>query len=280
MSSTLFSGVASAQSANQNMTSNSTKHVVHIGERPELTASQTLASLTNDPIETKEVREVHKKVINGGFASLTSDGQIVVNTTAADLGVDFDLFAKYLINMQDINQVIRKGGISFDDHFEIKVANPSEIADKISGNDDQIYTPMYDPDAPYLSAYIIARSNYNALYSDWAALALGIYGNPLAAYTYTLAEWVKKVKPGGVWDYKAVPGYTPYNKLWTAILKNSREYKTSEWFGNYNYGYTGKLLFSLSILYTGGDVVSQITGGAPDDFEDKAAIAQGYNENS
>jgi hypothetical protein len=43
---------------------------------------------------------------------------------------------------------------------------------------------------------------------------------------------------------------------------------------------TGKLLFPLGILYTGGDVVSQITGGAPDDFQDKANIAQGYNENT
>ncbi len=81
-------------------------------------------------------------------------------------------------------------------------------------------------------------------------------------------EWFyKKMMPGGGWDYKVQPGYSPYNKEWTAYCKYDTEYRTSEWFGNYNYGLTGRFQFSLSVLKAGAGVAA---GGA-DSPEDTAA---------
>ncbi|WP_208643810.1 hypothetical protein [Paenibacillus barcinonensis] len=66
--------------------------------------------------------------------------------------------------------------------------------------------------------------------------------------------------------------------MWTARVKNGTQFSTSEWFGNYNYRFTGKELFSLSILFAGGDGAGIVFGSGPDDENDKAAIRQGYNE--
>ncbi|MFB5759570.1 polymorphic toxin type 44 domain-containing protein [Paenibacillus medicaginis] len=112
----------------------------------------------------------------------------------------------------------------------------------------------------------------------YRTLSSGIGSDPAAAYSGTAGYWVGKVRPKGAWDYKTVPGYTPYNKLWTARVKNGTEFRTSEWFGNYNYGFTGKELFSLSMLFAGGDGAGILFGNGPDNEEDKASIRQGYNE--
>lgn len=83
---------------------------------------------------------------------------------------------------------------------------------------------------------------------------------------------------GGDWDYKVVPGYSPYYKEWTAVQRYTTSTKTSEWFGNYNYGFTGSYLFSLSTLLAGGDGVSLIFHHTMDDLQDKTDVTQGYNE--
>ncbi|MGG6313780.1 polymorphic toxin type 44 domain-containing protein [Paenibacillus macerans] len=186
--------------------------------------------------------------------------------------------------MDDVNFAISVGGVSFDSNFDIKVASQNEITNIVFSNDlikkridEGLVHPYSDPGAPpTLQAYHIASNNYDYMERYLNAIAGGILGDPNKAVTAPIEMWVGKVKPNGEWDYKAVNGYKPYNKEWTAYTRNSIEIKTSEWFGNYNYGFTGSFIFSLSTLYTGGDLVSQIKNGAPDDFSDKQAIAQGY----
>ncbi|MCH1641388.1 polymorphic toxin type 44 domain-containing protein [Paenibacillus timonensis] len=244
-------------------------------------------SQTDLELTAEQYQEIHTKVVENNYVSLTNDGQIVISATAESIDIDPYLFNEYLANINTINHAIRSGGVKFDSNYNLQIAPVDEIAQIVYERDQQkkkelnnSIVPFSDPGAPpVLQAYTIARNNYLEMEQIWNSLALGIGGNASAATTYVLGFWVGKVKPGGAWDYKAVSGYTPYNKEWQARVRNGTEIRTSEWFGNYNYGFTGKFLFSLSILYTGGDVVSQITGGAPDDFSDKAAIAQGYNEN-
>lgn len=140
-------------------------------------------------------------------------------------------------------------------------------------------SPMIDPDQPpTLYAYSIASNNRDTLSAYYHAIADGIWGDPGAAYSATVGYWVAKVQEGGAWDYKVQPGYSPYYKLWTAVLKYDTEYRTSEWFGNYNYGLTGRFLFPLTTLLVGGDAVGILTSGGADDPADQQAITQGYNE--
>lgn len=86
--------------------------------------------------------------------------------------------------------------------------------------------------------------------------------------------WIAKVEPNGDWDYKTQHGYSPYNKTFCCgYSRNFHMHQTSEWIGNYNYGYTGKLLFSLSVLKLGSNAVS---GFDPKDVEDYPANEEGY----
>lgn len=239
-----------------------------------------------DPDLTQKLRQIHQKVVSKGLASLTDDGQIVISATASQIGVHPDLFDKYLESLENINSSIRIGGVSFDDQFNLVVGSTMEVVQDVyqkslqrRATEEQHVVPFNDPGAPVLQAYAIANSNYYTLVNYYNSIATGIWGDPLAAYSATLGMWIAKVAPGGDWDYKVVPGYAPYNREWEARTRTITKIATTEWFGNYNYGYTGKFLFPLSILKTGGDWVSIITGGAPDDFEDTAAITEGYNDN-
>lgn len=304
----MFSVGASAKTnsnaGSSSVASNSHKKIVHVGERPSLSGSETLATLTNDKEETKELKQIHKKIILSGLAHLKSDGEIVIDATASDVGVNQDLFNKYLENMQNVNSVIRKdGGTYFDKHFNIKIKPSSETSKTVPNNSTtldnnsanlvtsqskitlapnmQINPGGGGNEYPVLEAYKIADKNWQGLYNDWAALALGVFGNPTTAMSYVTSEWVKKVRPYGVWDYKRVSGYTPNTKKWDAIVKGGLvEVQNSDWFGNYNYGYTGKLIFPLSVLYTGGNVVSEIRNGAPDNFAAHQEIKEGYTQNT
>lgn len=98
------------------------------------------------------------------------------------------------------------------------------------------------------------------------------------AYSTTVGWWISKVQEGGAWDYKRVSGYKPWNKKWNAKQRWTTSVKTSEWFGNYNYGYTGHYLFTLNILLAGGDGVSLAFHHTFDDSQDKKDITQGYKE--
>jgi hypothetical protein len=80
------------------------------------------------------------------------------------------------------------------------------------------------------------------------------------------------VRENGAWDYKVHWTEPTYCFRVNGIDGN---HKTSEWFGNYNYGFTGKFLFSLDILHAGSYAVS---GFDPNDVTtDWPAIDLGYS---
>lgn len=95
-----------------------------------------------------------------------------------------------------------------------------------------------------------------------------------------LNYWIGKVQSGGAWDYKTVPGYSPWNTILclTYGINNSKVnyHRTSEFMGNYNYGFTGRMIFPLSILKVG----SNGAAGNPfvPDRDDYPAIEEGYND--
>lgn len=92
--------------------------------------------------------------------------------------------------------------------------------------------------------------------------------------------WIGKVQPGGIWDYKTVPGYSPYNSMFCLTygknLSKANYHRTSEFMGNYNYGFTGRMMFPLSFLKLGSNAV----GGNVfiPDADDYPAIEEGYSD--
>ncbi|MFC9706890.1 polymorphic toxin type 44 domain-containing protein [Paenibacillus sp. NPDC056933] len=238
--------------------------------------------------DLNSLKEIHQYVVDNGYASLNGDGTIAVNTSAIETVVESTLLDQYIDNLDGSNDVILAtgGGIKFDQNFDLQIGTQEEITESVFHQDqtgqfynDSVISIMADPDAPpYLNAYYMANQNRTEVKNYYMNLATGIWGNPQAAYSATVGMWVAKVQPGGVWDYKSVPYYYPARKLWTAKVKNGTELRTSEWFGNYNYGFTGKELFSLPILLLAGDAVGLATSYKIDDENDKNAVRQGYNE--
>ncbi len=94
------------------------------------------------------------------------------------------------------------------------------------------------------------------------------------AHYMTTVYWINKVKPGGEWDYKVQPGFSPYDKMFCSYYDLQHHHITSEYIGNFNYGYTGSFLYSLIALKTGSFVVS---GFDISDFDDWDAIEAGYD---
>ena len=120
----------------------------------------------------------------------------------------------------------------------------------------------------------ICRNNYQHLvsYHD-SMLTLEIMNPGLNAYVSTASYWVSLVREDGAWDYKSSSTYGPYNKLLCTYYDGEFHHITSEYFGNFNYGYTGSFLFSLDILHAGSYAVS---GFNPADQADWPAIDDGY----
>lgn len=82
----------------------------------------------------------------------------------------------------------------------------------------------------------------------------------------------------GPWDYKRVSGFSPYTKKWDAGTYSGRKIITTEYIGNYNYGFTGEFLFSLNTLYLGGQIANGLKFWQPEDENDRRAIREGYND--
>lgn len=120
----------------------------------------------------------------------------------------------------------------------------------------------------------ICENNYNHIVSYFnSMLIVQITTGALDPYIATVAYWVNLVREDGAWDYKSSDKYGPYNKLLCTYYDGKSHHITSEYFGNFNYGYTGAFLFSLDVLHAGSYAVS---GFDPADQEDWPAIDDGY----
>ncbi|WP_223204365.1 polymorphic toxin type 44 domain-containing protein [Alicyclobacillus suci] len=126
----------------------------------------------------------------------------------------------------------------------------------------------------------IVTTNYNQLASVYNS-ALQTYemtgeGDP---YSTASGWFAGKEAPGGAWDYKIQPGYSPWDKIFSCTTYHGVEDENSDWLGNYNYGYVGEYLFSESVLLTASwadGVMSGDTGA--NETEDENNIRSGYSD--
>jgi len=123
------------------------------------------------------------------------------------------------------------------------------------------------------------RQNIRNYYNQMVELK---YSNPkIVPYYATCQYWYAKIQPGGVWDYKVQSPYKPYNKYFcmTYGINDSKKnyHRTSEFMGNYNYGFTGRVLFNLTTLKLGSNYAASGNPFIPD-TDDYPAIEEGYND--
>ena len=120
----------------------------------------------------------------------------------------------------------------------------------------------------------MCENNYQTLVDYyWDMVDLQIYNPQLDPWLSTAGFWVGKVAEGGAWDYKTVNGFAPWYTEFCCYFNSNFQHVTSEYIGNFNYGYTGSFLFSLNVLHFGSSAVS---GFDPADEDDWPAIDAGY----
>ena len=238
--------------------------------------------------EYLQISNIHENVLSNQAAYLNGEGFLELKDEAS---LYYGENTNYLSFIQDLNCIVELGIGYYDDDLLLQFYDDSEIvdivyndkntvsSDNVFGDNQENMSKLYlDAGTPRLAAYTIATNNRNTLIKFYNTALAGNPSNPAGASGATIGYFIAKVKPYGDWDYKHVPGYADHRKTWIASTRYGQYLKTTEWFGNYNYGFTGSVLFSEKILLTGGDIVSLITSGAPDNYSDKSAIKQGYNE--
>ncbi|PHS34995.1 MAG: hypothetical protein COA82_06315 [Alkaliphilus sp.] len=234
--------------------------------------------------------QVHKLIVNRGLASFNEKGQIIIDSSAIELGVSEALFNEYLVSIDKLNYAVEKEVMSFDAEFQLLVMTHEEVKKKLYRQAvqkpqnilsyDDFFCPMQiESGHPSVNVKLLVTANRNDLENIFeAALTAQTFGGG-DAFWFAVGYWVGKVQPGGDWDYKVQPYYRPwYKKFECYFFTSGFEVKDSAYIGNYNYGFTGQLLFSKDMLLLGGDVVGLVTGRGPDGEEDKIPVRRGFDD--
>lgn len=265
------------------------------GQSESLQNSELTLYLSQESIDT--TREIFYRAVENGLCSLNENGTINLmsdDTETMFTDVEWDMLESYINSLNDIAEI---GTIIINESFDIESLPSDEITEltlerdeEISAGEiesDNIYDDIFELETddfgcmsisstlPTLNAYAKATVNRKKVVSYLSTLSVQ---SPTSAWTNTVAWWVAKVKEGGSWDYKSVSGYSPYNKKWYAVQRYTTSVKTTEWFGNYNYGFTGSVLFTQSELLLASNAVNWGTSFCADDADDIAAVKQGYSE--
>lgn len=225
-------------------------------------------------------KEVHDKAIELGYVQHV-DNKLYVNKDIYNLA-EKEIIDLYLQEIESVNNLYEKNLVTITENLSIEPLDTEEVIKvvyKSSSNLEPSDITILSPDhgLPYINLVGLVTANRNEIetvYNDYLALSrLGANINPWAL---TTGYWIGKVQEGGPWDYKRVSGFSPWYKQWWAYTYSGERQITTEYIGNYNYGYTGEFLFSLNILYLGGQIANGLKFWEPEDQEDRNAIRDGY----
>ncbi|MEK4510840.1 hypothetical protein EJP82_06445 [Paenibacillus anaericanus] len=259
--------------------------------------SATESSITYSK-EYNDFHRIHSVIVENGWGYLNEKNLLQITATADDLTITKEEYSKYLADIQSINNVVEEGGAIFDQNFNFYVRSLEEYkefkdnttSDNLDNllilRSDNTIVPFSDPGAPpFKNMYSIAGINKTTVHNYFADMlnTLILSGMPNAgaiAYSNTVGFFVDKVKPGGAWDYKIVSGWGPWYNQLDLNFHSSREIQIAAYAGNYNYGFVGRELFTLSELLAAGDGISLITQQKLDGEDDKIPIRRGYSESA
>lgn len=194
------------------------------------------------------------------YNELISDGIIEVESQTGELTIC------------SANQVPEQIVIEGERHIQ------SQIQSQVSLAGPNRSLAAHSCSYPDLDLIEMCQDNYDELSGVYLLNKIIEAANPSGvptAWLTTAIYWVNKVREEGDWDYKTQPDFKPWNKTFCSYYDGAYHHITSEYIGNFNYGYTGSLLFSLDILHFGSSAVS---GFDPADEEDWPAIDAGFEK--
>lgn len=216
------------------------------------------------------------ELIQSNSVYLDSEGHFALEDTAA---VQYALLAEA---MESWNLAIDLGILAVD--YETMSLYTPEITGDVLDNVSSGIMTMSEDIVPYASAHgcgnevwdveATAAENYKTIKDFYNNMIIASLVAPqVNPWLSTATYWVGYVREGGAWDYKRIEGYK--NTIFCCMYggKSNQDHHVA-WVGNYNYGYTGKVLFDLTTLHFGSSAVGGFD--KKDEIEDWPAIDEGY----
>lgn len=231
----------------------------------------------------KEFVEYCDLMKEAGYISVNPDGHFEISNNIDEKLINDSHYSEFVDTINFCNYIIDLGMFEIDS--ELLELRPLELTDKTlnkianEGKESALFSVA--PTGAHGCSYYeldlgrLCANNYNELEDFYNAIVRTLPFNPYVnPWLTTAGYWVGKVMEGGDWDYKVQPGFSPWYTVFCCRYGGKVfMHQTSEWIGNYNYGYTGSFLFSLDVLHFGS---SAVAGFDPADREDWPAIDEGY----
>lgn len=173
-------------------------------------------------------------------------------------------------------ETVELSTVSTYDAYSVKLEFERSLAEKAIGysSEDMVNSRSANHGCSYdtLALLSMCENNYQTIVSNYNTMVeLQVYNPNIDPWTSTVAFWVGHIVEYGQWDYKNVDEYK--DKTFCCYFNGGYHDVTSEYIGNFNYGYTGSFLFPLTLLHQGSAAVG---GGAEKDSHDWPAIDAGY----
>jgi hypothetical protein len=246
-------------------------------------SNTTIHAADSKEIDASAIKQLHDRAKSLELVKVV-EGEIDINeieTNKEKLEVTNEtIYQEYIKSLQATNRLIEGGYAYIDDNNDPQIVSEEKIQKLSSEETGQLSSDIITPFAETLDLRGMVRSNRSQLENYYwdVYYSSAASGNPSQTALVSSAFWFKgKVQARGPWDYKTQPGWGGSSKQWYAETHTGFRYVTTEYIGNYNYGYTGQFLFPLQILWYGG----QYANGniwVPEDKNDRAAIQDGFND--
>lgn len=227
-----------------------------------------------------DTNDVYKKAIELSLIQLGKDGTVQLSMNKEKTRkINGEFYNELSEVIDSINYLVENNFGSVNENFEIELLSPDEITEitfqeRNSQSHFEVNPYSVNPGYPSLALNSLVTGNRNELEKFYNSV---LKVSPQSAYSSAVGYFVGKVKENGPWDYKVQAGFRPWSKkFYATMFGGTQKVVTSEYIGNYNYGFTGEFLFSKNILLIGGQAV----GGnvfKPESAEDRAPIILGYD---
>lgn len=213
------------------------------------------------------------------YLRLTAAGSIYVDESGKLCYDNASVISQSLLSsLNDINHLVDIGVLFYspaENNF-VAVEHDEDFFIRETGDNADLCSPyayMCDCTYPKLELGALVKSNTKIIRNYFISTAKV---NPSGALAATIGYWVGKVNHKGDWDYKVTFTSSRYCCNYGKSNSKTGYHLTGEFIGNYNYGYTGSILFSLSVLKAGS--IAAAGFDLDKDLDDHPAIEEGYND--